>query len=424
MTTAMPAVATEKRRLRLPPLWVFAAVTVFLLVRAAGQNVFDISGYHCYALAFWAGAAATHALQAGSCLVPASALAKAPFHTLPNEYGPLALLAFLPPLVFPLGWYDTAFAIEIAIVVVAVAYLLERYGAPGAGYIWLIYTLIGDMIPAAARFDVVTSACVVVALIAARRQRLPLAYVALAVGTLQKLYPLALLPLLLIESWRARDQEPLWRGPTIFAGIFALVEGLAATVSLSSALSPLRFMSARCVQVESLPATIGYIWVSLLHSQPTFTFAFNSTCEVAPGLPAAQIIALVLGIVAIALTITLFWRQRVTLNVASLLIIGALIVGSKVFSPQYVLWLSPIVALEYGVNASALIGWGIVCIWTTLCFPMSYDGQIRAIIPQPPDVMVPVTAGVRNVLLIALGARILWRRYRPTAATQQAETDL
>lgn len=423
MTTARPAVATGKRQLRLPPLWVFAAVTVFLLVRAAGRNVFDVSGYHCYALAFWAGASATHALQAGSCLVPTSALAQAPFHTLPNEYGPLALLAFLPPLVFPIGWYDTAFAVEMALVVVAVAYLLERYGAPGAGYVWLIYTLIGDMIPGAARFDVVTSACVVVALIAVRRQRFPLAYAALAVGTLQKLYPLALLPLLLIESWRARDEEPLWRGPAIFAGIVALVEGLAATVSLSSALSPLSFMSARCVQVESLPATIGYIWISLLHSHPTFTFAFNSTCEVAPGLSVAQVITLALGIVAIALTIALFWRQRITLNVASLLIIGALILGSKVFSPQYMLWLSPIVALEYGVNASALVGWGTVCIWTTLCFPMSYDGQIRAVIPQPPDVMVPVTAGIRNLLLIALGARILWRRYRPTTAVQQTVAD-
>jgi hypothetical protein len=283
-----------------------------------------------------------------------------------------------------------------------------------------MYALLGASILTGGRFDVAPAACVVVALIASQRGRRSWAYVALAVGALLKLYPLALLPLLLIESWRAREREPLWRGPTLFAAIIVAVEGLAATVAPAGLLGPLGFMGARCVQVESVPATFSSLWANYLHAQPQFPYAFNSTCEQAPGMGSAQMIALALGLAGIALTITLFWRQRITLGVAALLIIGSLIVGSKVFSPQYLLWLSPLVAMEYGAEALPLIGWSIVCLLTTLCFPFAYNGTLSGYFNRSPVTMIVLTAGARNLLLLALGGAVLWRRAR--AARQPDET--
>ncbi len=409
--------ASGWRRL-VPPLWLFAALTGVLLVLSAGSNTLDVQSYHCYALAFWSGAHATAALPPDSCLVPSAALAAEPFHTLPVEYGPLALLAFLPPLALPLGWYDTGFFIEMALAVGALALLLGRYGPPWAGYLWLIYVMLGDLVPAVGRFDTLPAACVVVALIVAQRGKLTWAYVALAAGTLLKLYPVALIPLFLIASWRARDREPFWRGPALYAALVGLGEGLAALIARGDVMAPFTFMSARCVQVESLPATLGFIWARLSGAAVTFPYAFNSTCEQTSGIAGAQTVALILGMSGIAATLALYWARRLSLGAASLLIVAALILGSKVFSPQYLLWLSPLVALEYGLDGAAVLGWGAICLITTLCFPLSYAGATEAVVNQPPEVMVPVTAGIRNLLMLTLAVATLERAWTAPRLTE------
>lgn len=399
----------------------FLVVKALLALLAAGSFIYaatfvtqDVDDYHCYALAFWGGARAAAGLNAaGLCLTPVSSFSALPFHTLPAEYGPLALLAFLPPLLVPAAWYDMAFFVEMALVTLAIAWLLDRCGARGAWMAWLLYALLGCWTLTSGRFDVAPAACVVVALIAARRGSRSWAYVALAIGTLMKLFPLAVLPLLLIESWRARASAPLWRGPALFVGVLAVVEGLAALVAPTALLGPLGFMGARCVQIESFPATFGALWARVVQVEPQFPYAFNSTCELTPGMGAAQIIALALGLAGIALALALYWRRRITLGLAALLIVGALIVGSKVFSPQYLLWLSPLVALEYGADALPLLGWGIACLLTTLCFPYSYNGTLGDYFDQQPLTMIMLTAGARNVLLLALGGFVLWRRVRP-----------
>lgn len=422
--TATRQTQQKPRTLRFIPLWLLAALVGVVSVYAATFNLQDVQDYHCYALAFWGGARAATTLAAGSCLTPISSFSALPFHTLPAEYGSLSLLVFLPPLIFPAAWYNIAFFIEMTLIALALAWLLDRYGAPGAGHVWLIYTMIGTMVLTAGRFDAAPAACVVVAIIAARRGKLPWAYAALAVGTLMKLYPLALLPLLLIESWRARSREPLWRGPALFAAIFVATEGPAAALDPGGLLTPLSFMSVRCVQVESLPASIGYLWASIVHVQPQFPYHFNSTCVLTPGLATAQNIALALGLLGAALTIALFWRRRLTLGLAALLIVASLIISSKVFSPQYLLWLSPLVALEYGADAAPLFGWGMLCLITTLCFPFSYNGSLGDYFNQPPGVMVSLTAGARNALLLALGVSTLWRHARSAGGREDATPDL
>lgn len=414
-TQYAPTTTEIARRLRRLPLWLFAALASLILIRAAGFDTLDVAGYHCYALAFWGGAQATAPLPADACLVPQSALAAQPFHTLPVEYGPLALVAFLPPLLLPSAWYNLGFFVEMALIIVGLTWLLACYGAPGAGYAWLIYTIVGDWVPAGGRYDVLPAACVVVALVATRRGRLPWAYVALALGTLLKLYPVVLLPLLLIESWRARDREPLWRGPMLFAAFIALVEGLAVALNPASVLSPVSFMGARCVEIESFPATLGYVWAHLVGASLRFPYAYNSTCEQTAGIGGAQVVALALGLIGMGLALALFWRRRLTLGAAALLMVAALIIGSKVFSPQYLLWLSPLVALEYGVDAAALLGWGAVCLWTTICFPLSFVGVTEALVHLPAQTLAPVTAGIRNLLIVALGGALLWRHSHATA---------
>ncbi|HEX8996671.1 MAG TPA: glycosyltransferase 87 family protein [Ktedonobacterales bacterium] len=392
----------QLRPVRLPPLWIFALVAGVIFLRAATFDIGDVANYHCYALAFWEGAQATRALPPHSCLLPQSAYATLPFHTFPAEYGPLALALFLPPLLLPLSWYNVAFFVEMAIIIVGIAALLERFGPSGAGRIWLVYALIGSMALAASRFDVAPAACALIAVFTTQRKRLTWAYAALAVGTALKFYPVVLLPLLLIESWRERGHTPVWRGPAIFAAIVGVVEGVAFVMNPAAALAPLRFMSARCVQVESTPASLGYLFAHVTGAPLTYIYSFNAICEQTSTLPEAQVIALLVGVGGMAYAYAAYWRQRMSLGFAALLVVVSAVVASKVFSPQYLLWLSPLVALEYGVDATALICWGLICLWTTLCFPLSYDGVLYRFVRQPPEALVPLTAGARNLLLVAL----------------------
>jgi len=105
--------------------------------------------------------------------------------------------------------------------------------------------------------------------------------------------------------------------------------------------------------------------------------------------------------------------------------------GSKVFSPQYLLWISPLVACEFGLrDLRAFAGWCLVCLATTLCYPLSYTSLLLVAPHTTPDTAVPLTTGLRNTLLLglvgaALTATILSQRRRPgcrpgcTARTSQ-----
>src|ERR1051326_8597470 len=59
------------------------------------------------------------------------------------------------------------------------------------------------------RFDLIPAATTVGALWAVRSRRFDMAYILLAVGTLLKLYPALLVPLVAGEQYRALDRDPL-----------------------------------------------------------------------------------------------------------------------------------------------------------------------------------------------------------------------
>lgn len=408
-------------RARLPPLWLFGALAALVLLFAATKDALDVVEYHCYALDFWQGAHAANTALAKQCLVSTPGLAAAPFHELPREYGPLSLVAFSLPLLAPLGWYNTVFNALMCAVIVGIAWLLERYGPYGAGHIWLLYTLLGSMLVAAGRFDSLPVAAALIALIAAQRGRALTSYGALATGVLLKFYPLALLPLLLIVSWRRRREEPFWRGPTLFAGLMVVGEGIAALINPQGALAPLGFMSARCLEAEAYPATLSFLWASLTGGNVSFVYAqqFGSKCQIGPGVDSALMIAALVEGIGLVAVYWLSWRGRLTLAQGFLFVTGLLIVGAKVFSVQYLLWLSPLVAYAYGLEITALIGWGAVCLGTSLYYPVSFTPWVILNLGAWLVDHIPLLIAVRNILMLVVGALALrgaLRRSRDDAA--------
>ncbi len=393
---------TEPGPLRLP-LWLFAALAVFLLLAGAASNHNDALEYQCYAVGFWHGLQANSIPSAVKCASFLGQTSPAAFATLPREYGPLAMVVFSLPLLGPAGFYPWLLAAEMLAVVLALGVVLHRLGPFGAGHAWLLYVMLGSAATAAARFDVVPAACTLLALIALKRGHVTWGYLALAVGTLLKLYPVLLLPLFLIESWRQRRTVPLWRGPSVYAGSVALVEGLAWLLNPASVLAPLTFLQGRCTQVESLPATLSAL-IAAARSQPlAFNYGANSVCQISPALGALSLLCTGLAVVGVIAVVALFWRGTLSLGLAAILVLALAMLGSKVFSPQYVLWISPIVAWEFGLsNLRAFAGWCLVCLATTLCYPLSYTSLLLIALQTTPDIAVPITAGLRNALLLGL----------------------
>ncbi|HLZ23256.1 MAG TPA: glycosyltransferase 87 family protein [Ktedonobacterales bacterium] len=415
-----PAAADAVRPPTRIPLWLILLIATFLLLIGASKGFglpeVDVVEYQCYARAFWGGPSAVAAAHLNACPVYLGTLPAAPFVALPREYGPLALVPFSLPALAPAALYPWLFAVEMLIVIYGVTALLRRFGAPGAAHAWLFYAMLGSMATAAGRFDVVPSACVVCAVVALRQDRQKLAYVALAAGVLLKLYPLLLLPLFLIHTWRSRQGKPTWRAPATFAGVVAAVVGLAALLNPSRVLDPLRFMGSRCVQVESLPATVSYLWARLTGGGVSYSYSYNATCQQSPGLDALATLCTLIALAGIALVAYLFWRGRISLVLAMILTLCLAMVGTKVFSPQYLLWVSPLVALEYGLNVRAFLAWGAICLATTLCYPLSYGSLLLVPLHATPQQLVPITAALRNLLLAALVVYVLTHYWRGKAA--------
>ena len=165
----------------------------------------DPARYQCYALAFWYGTDATHVLPATQCAFFNSVNQRSAFHLLPFEYPPLTVIIFSFPLLVPLLNYQVAFALLMAAVTIGIYWLLQRYGPSGSALVFALYVLIGVPALVLVRFDLLPALLTLLCVIAAERQRWTLAYGVLAIGVLLKIYPILLLPALLLAEQQALD---------------------------------------------------------------------------------------------------------------------------------------------------------------------------------------------------------------------------
>lgn len=379
----------------------------------------DVIEYHTYAQAFW--------------------LSHPPLHQLPVEYPPLAILPFSLTLLPPLLDIQTVFSLWMAAIVTIGYAGFLRFSTRRRGLIYLLYLLLGSDAVLTARFDIVPALTTLAALWATERKRFMLAYVLLAVGTLLKLYPAFLLPIVMIAHWQAiRTAHPAairWRsglsalaafvhndpalraiatGAAICLGIVALAFAGAIALTGTAALSGFTYASDRPLQIESTPATI--LWLGTLvgiPAHPEFSFvSLNLVGTMDVILKPLSALALVAGCLVV------YWRQmrgRLTVGQAVLACLCAVMVTNKIFSPQYIIWVLPIVAAIEGFD----LIWVAIGILTTLDFPIVYG--LRAPIWDSPFSwqFMPVIAA-RNLLLLYATVRAILRRKRTPSPTTPA----
>lgn len=355
-------------------------------------------------------------------------LGDAPLTEVLDEY-PLPVLALVGlPWLVSFGneiVYATLFIIMMLAFDAAFCRLLyrQRPGHQGpAVTLWLAAApMMGPL--AVTRFDIVPGILAGAAVLLVAR-RPALATVFIACGAAIKLWPAVLLPALAAPS-RTR-----WRVvvASVVSGL-VIAGGIVAVGGIDRLLSPLTWQSDRGLQIESLAALPLMIMWAFVHDPWVVDFSIYITSQISgPGdrfLINLATAATAAALVGMAVLWVRAWRRGATIGAETvgwifLTTTGLLILTNKVFSPQYLLWLSPVaiamVALaprgDTGVRRFVvlLLSVGVL---TQLIYPILYLWISEIYWANPLGVAL---LAVRDVFLIGFVVYAWRRSWAETAA--------
>lgn len=414
-------------------------VAVILLYYGASWQIFeyytDAARYQCYALAFWLGSRAIPLLQPAQChFIPASALAVAPLHMLPLEYPPLTLAIFSIALLSPLLYYQVAFALWMAIAAIALFWLLQRFAPRGSALTFACFLLAGAWATAEGRFDLVPAGLTLLSIIAAERSRWTWAYIALAAAVLLKIYPILLFPAFFIAEQRdaARFHTPQsamsmrtlpgelwrtlcgigrwqWKNSAFFFGLIIAITGLFALINAQGALvSQLSYFADRPIQIESTGGSI--VWIASLLGIPAravYTFgSLNLESKIEDAVSQVSTIAFLLGCLVV---VWQQWRARLDVVQACIALLLVYIATGKVFSPQYLIWILPLLAYAYPLDLFWFPYWLLVSLLTSIIYPFLYT-RVRDVtaVYTVPGFMPIVSVRDALIMLLTIGYLFNW----------------
>jgi hypothetical protein len=390
------SLASWHRRDRVVLALVVAALLgslVFYMHTAYGHG--DITLYHRYAQAFW--------------------LHWPPLRSLPAEYPLLSIVPFTLTLLPPLRDFVSVFAVWMLLLFLVGYVAIRRRESARTAEVLAVYLVLGCFATVLGRYDLVPAAATVVAYWAARQRRFTLAYAMLAMGTLLKLYPVFLLPVLVLEHYRALDVRPLRSVPprAVLGGVGLFVLSVAGVFAVTALLNPggwlgpFTYNSHRPLQVESVPASL--LWLSGLvgfSTAPDHSFhSYNLVGQADNVLSVVTELALVGGCLWVYLRQL---RGRMSFGRAATLCLLVVVCTNRVFSPQYLMWVLPLIAI---VEADYDVVWLTVCALTTAIFPYAYDlaGLHGTGTPSSYPFFFPALIAVRNGLLVVAAARFAFR---------------
>ena len=352
-----------------------------------------------------------------------------PYDDFSVEYPPAALPVFaVPSLVVSRGAsladYDRAFGFLMAIcgaaVIGLVAYALARDRAGPAriavacAFVALAPLALGSVV--LTRFDLWPAALVAgaLALLLAGRDWLALGTLGVAIAA--KVYPLVLAPLFVAWVWRRRGRREGLISLGVAAGVITVLVLPFLALSPHGVWESSLRQTTRPLQLE----TLGSGALLVLHDVAGVGLTMESSHgsqNLAGSAPDALAILQSLIEVVVLLGI---WRwfargpaEPDRLFRACAAAVCAFVVFGKVLSPQFLVWLVPLVVLvrgRRGLIASSLLA--VCLVLTQLWFPYRYWRLALHF-----DTAASWLVLVRDLGLVALLAVLLWPRPRETAVT-------
>ena len=248
-------------------------------------------------------------------------------------------------------------------------------------------------------------------LVVSRSERAGSGLLALATGI--KLWPALLVPGLVA---RARGRG---RFVTVLLGAgFVLAGSTVALGGWSRLVSPLRYQAHRGLQIESVAATPVMVARSIRAGSWSVDYSrFKSFDVSGPWVPAFLVVSAALTIL-LGLFLVVAWlralRGRRRLSVDALVwlsLAGTLgfVVASKVLSPQYLLWVLPMVAVGLILVTDTygrLVWWGLALLGATALTQLVYPLLYRPLVEAGPGLgWATLVLAVRNLLLACLAVQ-------------------
>jgi hypothetical protein len=311
---------------------------------------------------------------------------RVPYRDFGLEYPPGALPVFVVPALGDADFqtFTRRFEGLIAVCGLAlVAFVAAALAGLGAGALRLAAALgFVALAPLAAgsvvlsRFDLWPAALTAAALAALLSGRERLGHGALGVAVAAKLYPAVLVPLAVAYVWKREGRREAMRCGAILAGATAIVVLPFLLLSPGGVWDSFTRQASRPLQLESL----GSAFLLAAHHRFGLDITMDSSHgsqNLAGTLP--DILAVVQGLVQVAVLVAIWVvfargpadKERFVLACAAAL--TAFVALGKVLSPQFLIWLIPVVPLvrgRRGVAASALLAAALVL--TQLWFPFRY----------------------------------------------------
>jgi hypothetical protein len=338
-----------------------------------------------------------------------------PYRDFYVEYPPGALPMFVAPALGDDEGYASRFkALMVGLGIVTIglgALALVTLGAGTArlaaalGFVALAPVALGPVV--IINFDLWPAALTSAALAAVLAGHQRLGHAALAVGATAKLFPLVLLPLFFLHVRRREGRREAIAGLMTFAVVAAAIVLPFLVLGPGGVRASAESLVRRPLQIESFGASLLLAAHQLGVYEPSVNSDYNSQNL---GGELADALAVVSGVTllgALAAIYLLFARRadgRETLVVATAAALVATVALGKVLSPQFLVWLVPLVPLVAGrvsVLPSMLVGAAMVL--TQAWFPTRYGGVVRL---GPEGWLVLARNAVLVALLVLLVSRL------------------
>ena len=327
---------------------------------------------------------------------------------------PVVLADLAGPLLYQLLWFLMTAALNAAAVGILTNWGRNRAGFTAAWF-WLAFSLVLSPV-GLLRLEGLSAPLVIMGLVLVARRPV-LASALLTIATWIKVWPAAVL--LAVVAVSRRRVSVILTGAVISAGIAIAVWAAGGLTFLTGFVTE---QSDRALQLEA-PVTTPWVWLAALghHGSTVYQNYVIATREVVgPGttFAAAAMTPLMFLVVGGIFVLLLLALRRSRDNI-QLLLMGALalvstfVVLNKVGSPQYMLWIAPVVAVglahdwvRWRVAAYLMLVIGGL---TTLIFPIFYLPLVHG------DAGALILLTLRNGLLVVLlgwSVLNLWRTTR------------
>lgn len=341
------------------------------------------------------------------------------FGRLPIEYPVLSLIPMLVPLIGGSALYTTLFMLFMFAFVIGTYLFLLHYASRYAAFAYILYTLIGGFGIALGRLDVVLGTLILLSLYKAEKKKYAQAYILLALATMYKIVPLLLVVPLFVAEQHNRSTKKNTRSWKRFSGIILYCAAcllfflVSYAIGGQQSLLPYAFGLSRPIQVESIPASIlivlaasGIVRICVAQDFASVNIygRVGAICNSAHNVLYASIsreIVLAMALLffcSLAYTMSLFIRRKITLAHCFLSVLLVFIATNKVFSPQYLLWLYPLIAYLYRFHKRWVLITTTIALLTTLIYPFFYGGT--TVVPYFGLQVMLASIVIRNLFFI------------------------